>query len=196
MNNHQHINATSGDVEWFTPSFIIEAVRATLGSIELDPASCKAANERVGASLFFGIHDNSLFRPWIAKTLFQNHPFGKAEEACKSDCQKQIKNKTHKHHDYPYYGNMAWINKLESEFAIGHVENACCITFNATSEAWFQPLLRRPICFLTPRTNYVGPDGKPVSGVSKGSAVTLFSGSDQLLGRFYRVFSNLGTIKV
>lgn len=196
MTNHQLINATSGDVEWYTPSFIIEAVRATFGSIELDPASCKSANERVGANLFFGIDDNSLFRPWIAKTLFQNHPFGKAEEACKPDCQKQIKNKAHKHHDYPYYGNTAWINKLESEFAIGHVENACCITFAATSEAWFQPLLRRPICFLAPRTNYVGADGKPVSGVSKGSAVTLFTRELGMVVDFRSAFSKLGTIKI
>lgn len=146
MNNSQLINQTSGRVEWYTPSAIIEAARKTMGSIDLDPASCEIANRTVQAERYFTADDNGIVDIWRGN-VWLNHPFGR---------------KT----------NKEWVDKLIHEWGCGDMEQACCITFACTSEKWFQPLFQFPQCYLSPRTNYLGPDGKPVKGVTKGSVVT------------------------
>src|ERR1035437_4279492 len=87
------INQTSGCVEWFTPQFIIEAARQTLGGIiVLDPASSIKANERVKAEWILtkqpypASPTYSLDVDWSAKqfpsprspmTTFLNHPYSR-----------------------------------------------------------------------------------------------------------------------
>lgn len=54
MKEHQHINATSGDFEYYTPDKIVEAARRTLGGgFDLDPASSQTANARIKAKRIF-----------------------------------------------------------------------------------------------------------------------------------------------
>lgn len=170
--SHQLINQTSGDVEYYTPQPIIEAARKTLGYIQLDPASSRAANERVKAVLFFTDQTDGLARYWgtpsSPSTVWLNHPFSR---------------KT----------NARWVNHLIEEYTSRRVSAACCITFAATSEAWFQPLLHFPQCFLCPRVNYVLPDGSVKKGVTKGSVVT-YLGPDW--PAFCAAFSGFGVIKV
>lgn len=168
VKNHQLINQTSSEVEFYTPPHILEAVRRTLGGIELDPFSSAQANKRVLAERFFTAADDGLKQEWVCKTFWMNHPFGRdTNELC--------------------------IQKAEAEYLSGRALSGCCITFAATSEKWFQPLLRRPQCFLSPRTNYYLPDGTLKKGVTKGSVVTYF-GTDY--ERFARVFSGLGVVKL
>ena len=192
MDSHQLINQSSGLVEYYTPIELIEAARETMGGIDLDPASSPEANERIGASTIFTIEDDGLAQPWAGR-VWMNHPFGKSEKACKSQCAKTscAKRGYHLLKDKP--GNADWIKKLVSEFESGRVEQACCITFACTSEAWFRPLLRQPQCFLYGRTNYCLPGGGGVlQGVTKGSCVTYFG---QDVGRFAACFRHLGEIK-
>lgn len=167
MISAQLINATSGCVDYFTPLEIIEAARLTMGGIDLDPASSPEANRRVRAETFYGEIMDGLSMVWRGRA-WMNHPFGRRE-------------------------NPLWINKLEREFTAGHVTQACCITFACTSEKWFQPLLKRTQCFLSPRTNYLLPDGSVLKGVTKGSVVTYFGAN---VAGFARAFRGLGTIKI
>jgi hypothetical protein len=67
--------------EHYTPRAIIEVCRATMGGIDLDPASCELANrENVRAREYYTKVDNGLSRPWSvrgAARVFCNPPGGK-----------------------------------------------------------------------------------------------------------------------
>lgn len=165
FNNAMLINQTSGNVEYYTPAFIIEAARAVLGCIDLDPASSPAANAVVKATNFYTQVDDGMAQSWHGN-VWMNHPFSREE-------------------------NALWIDKLCAEYERGEVTQACCITFAATSEAWFQPLFSYPLCFLSPRTNYVTPTGDIKQGVTKGSVVAYLGAN--IVG-FLREFQPLGRL--
>ncbi len=167
MNNARQINQDSGNFEYYTPASIVEAARRTLGGIDLDPASSAIANSTVRARRYFTPSDNGLAQQWSG-AVWMNHPFSRE-------------------------GNTLWIYKLVDSYTAGAVTAACCITFAATSEKWFQPLLQFPQCFLSPRTNYFTAEGKKKTGVTKGSVVS-YLGQD--VRRFACEFAPLGTIKI
>lgn len=198
MNNAQLINQTSGEVEYYTEPKILEAARLVMGSIELDPASSAAANAHVKAKRFYGLQSDGSWvdgfqQKWDARTVWMNHPFTREEEACQPNCQKHLTSSTHKHHDIYWYGNRRWVEKFVINQRHGFVTIAMCITYASTSEGWFQPLMKLPQCYLTPRTNYYLPDGKIKKGVTKGSVVT-YAGPD--VAAFTRYFQDFGEIKV
>lgn len=165
MSAAQLINQTSGNVEYYTPAGIVGAARATMGGIDLDPASSVTANRIVKAARFFTAIDDGLRQPWAGR-VWMNHPFGRNT-------------------------NGAWVNKLVNEYRAGHVTQAVMICFASTSEGWFQPLFDYALCFLSPRTNYYAPDGSMIRGVTKGS-VTAYLGPH--VDRFARHFAGLGRV--
>lgn len=193
MTDHQLINQTSGETEYYTPEEIIDAARRVMGGIELDPASSQGANQVVRAERIFTSADDGLSQPWVAKSCWMNHPFHRGWTACKTDCQRKscAKRGHHIYHDIP--SNTDWITKLCMSIGWEKVHQACNITFAATSEKWFQPLLQRPQCFLFPRTNYRKPDGTIVKGITKGSVVTYFGIN---INRFAAEFERFGQVKI
>lgn len=68
----QHL---SNSVEHPTPSFIVEAAREVMGGIDLDPASCTAANEVVRALTYYALPHDGLTFDWYGRT-FLNPPGG------------------------------------------------------------------------------------------------------------------------
>ena len=165
MNAAKLIHQDSGDVEYYTPAAIVNAARAVMGSIDLDPASSDAANATVRADTYLCAY--GLSTPWRGN-VWLNHPFGRKS-------------------------NPLWVSKAVDSFFSGDVCQLTCITFAATSEAWFAPLMRFPQCYLRPRTNYVMPDGKTKKGVSKGSVVTYMGAN---AARFAEVFARHGNVMV
>jgi hypothetical protein len=162
------VNQDSGNTEWYTDPKIVSAARAVFGGqIDLDPASSLIANVQIKATHIFTEDDDGLSKPWFGH-VWMNHPFGKLT-------------------------NKLWVNKIEEEYTSGRVVEACCITFAATSERWFQPLIKRPQCYLCPRTNYYLPNGQKKNGVTKGSVVTYF-GTDP--AKFALHFTQFGEVKI
>lgn len=197
MNSAQLINQTSGEVEYYSDPKITAAARKLLGRIDLDPASSPKANETVQAKAWFGFDPvggfvDGLFPKWEGN-VWLNHPFGREESACVQPCERKKKNPKHVCHSIHFHGNRAWINKLVKEFEIRNTVEALCICYACTSEAWFQPLMEYPQCFLSPRTNYYLPDGTLKKGVTKGSVIT-YLGPD--VDGFARIFQPFGKIKV
>lgn len=166
--NAQRINQTSGEFEYYTPTSIIEAARQLMNGIDLDPFSSPQANRSVQARRFYTIADDGFARPWKCRSLFMNHPFGRTT-------------------------NARAIEKLCMEVEFGNVRQACVLTYAATSERWFRPMMNHPQCYLFPRTNYLLPNGAIKAGVTKGSVVT-YIGHD--LTAFRRIFAPLGAVKV
>lgn len=60
-----------------TQAYVLEPVRTALGGrIELDP--CTTPDNPVGADRFFALPDDGASRPWSARTVFCNPPYGEA----------------------------------------------------------------------------------------------------------------------
>ncbi|MCG6216245.1 hypothetical protein [Vibrio furnissii] len=203
-NNANLINQSSEEVEYYTPVDIIDAARECMGSIDLDPASCAIANQTVRAVRYFTKEDDGMVQPWMAKTLFMNHPFHRGEKACPTDrkkCKKMKcrpsrskKKKTRGHHiDHDIPSNLDWINKFLSEYQAGHFEQGICITFANTSELWFRKLLPFAQCMPNKRIQYRNPDGTISDNVTKGSAITYLGPN---VDQFAAAFRHIGTIKV
>jgi len=79
------VQHSSESVEHYTPHPYVEAARATLGEIDLDPASCELAQEQVQAAAWYGpgspFGDNGLAEPWLGR-VFLNPPGGRVPPEC------------------------------------------------------------------------------------------------------------------
>jgi len=145
-----HVSNNSGVEEWYTPSELIEAARAVMGSIDLDPASSVAAQQTVQAGQFFTLEDNGLLQDWHG-TVWMNPPYtsgliGKFTE------------------------------KLAAHVVAGDVIEAIVLVNNATETAWFQSLVSvcSALCFPASRVKFLAPDGEKGSPL-QGQAI-LYAG--------------------
>ena len=141
---------SSDSNEWYTPAPIIEVARRVLGQIELDPASCAAANEIVQAARYYTIGDDGLRQPWRCNTLWLNPPYGKTGNRSNQDI---------------------WSQQLVQAYRVGLVGEAMLLVNAATDTAWFQALGRElPFCLIAGRLKFWRPE-VPADSPTHGSAL-------------------------
>jgi ParB family chromosome partitioning protein len=128
---------SSTTFECYTPAVYIEAARAVLDGIDLDPASSAEANETVGAAEFLDAESDGLAQDWHGR-IWLNPPYGRSLTS-------------------------AFVTKLVAEFDAGRV-TAGITVLNAYGfdAAWFQPLFAHVLCFTDHRINFYG--GGPTFG--------------------------------
>jgi hypothetical protein len=172
---------SSESVEWYTPAPYVEAAREVLGGIELDPASCAEAQETVKAARYYTLNydrtgesseqgafqADGLLRPWVARSVFLNPPYGtrdgKSNQALWS--AKVI----------AAYSNAAFLDDVSpgpakeralTPAVVGAIRSAILLVNASTSELWFKPLWRFPICFTDHRIRFNYPKLRRFSHVS------------------------------
>ena len=121
--NKPHVTNNSGNNEWYTPMYLIEKVKAVLGTIDLDPASNEFAQKSIGASVYFTEETNGLDKDWFGN-VWLNPPYSSA--LIKQFC-----------------------GKLQFEFESGNTKSFMTITNNATETQWFAALAKASSVSLT-----------------------------------------------
>ena len=109
----------------------------------------------------------------------------------------------------PWYGRMLWnppwggsdasavkkrgLKKLLDSYSTGNVtECVCVLNANATTTAWFAPLLSFPVCFPPYRIQHYGPGGQ--GGKPNSGTVIVYVG--KRTNCFARVFDKLGVVMI
>jgi hypothetical protein len=152
----------TGDHEWYSPAVYVDRARKAMGGIDLDPASCEAANGVVRATSFYTAKDDGLRQPWFGK-VWMNPPFGATDIAQFSE-------------------------KLAREYQDGRVSQACVLVSNSTETRWFATLasVATAAVFLHQRVRFISgknrPNRKPLQGY-----VVLYAGhrTDKFLESFH-----------
>jgi phage N-6-adenine-methyltransferase len=154
----------TGEFERYTPKKYIKAARLVLGSIDLDPASNKTAQETVRAKEYFTVKDDGLKQEWHGCVWLNP----------------------------PYHRDLAprFIEKLTSEFRAGRTKAAVLLVNNSTDTDWFDIAIRHcaSLCFTHGRIHFLEPNGNPVLP-TQGQAFFYFGKN---VKRFEIVFSRIG----
>lgn len=167
---------SSNSQEHYTPPRLTDAGRFVLGEIDLDPASCAEANERVGAKVFYTKEDDGLTKPW-AGNVFLNWPGG-IDEMRRSVAKK-------------------FSDKLLDGFEQRAITNAFVVIFKwMHSEPWLKQLLaiQPDFCLLSDRCEFVLPGGEIQAGMPFCSGVLLLSDDNEMRVRFRNRMSNYGIV--
>lgn len=173
MTNARTILHSSESAEWYTPAAIVDAARELMGGIELDPASCLEANATVRAERIYTLDDDGLSKPWGARSVWLNPPYGRSSVDNRSN-------------------QAVWLDRLIADYGKCCIGEACALVNAVPGNRWFDELWLHAICFLRGRVRFVPPAGTgPRNSPTHGSVVVHF-GVDH--HRFAEVFARLGHV--
>ena len=131
--------------DYYTHRAITDAARGAMGTIDLDPASCREANESVQALRFFGFREDGLLQEWSGN-VWLNPPFGNWRE---------------------------WVPKIIAEWQSGRVSQMCVLCESrVTTAKMFHPLVQESnaMIVMCGRYSFWGPNA---STPDEGHAVLL-----------------------
>jgi len=162
---------TGGSDEWYTPVEFIEAARAVMGGIDLDPASCEVAQATVKADRFFTKEQDGLAQPW-AGNVWLNPPYSRELIG-------------------------PFIAKLITDYQAGAVRQAVVLTNNDTETGWFHALADMALCFCFTkgRVHFTSPHTKADSP-RQGQVFTYLGNDKKGFDRFKQRFTDIGLVVV
>jgi ParB family chromosome partitioning protein len=162
-----HVSNNSGEQEWFTPAKFIDAARECMGGIDLDPASCAAANKTVKAKEYFDVRKDGLKQDWHGR-VWLNPPYSRP--AVEQFCQKTV-----------------------SELDAGNLKSVCVLTNNFTETAAGQLLLSKAsaVLFVAGRIAFIDRDGEENGMPLQGQMI---AGFNVTFTDFKAAFSEFGIV--
>jgi phage N-6-adenine-methyltransferase len=157
----------SGD-EWYTREEEIKLVRMVLGEIDLDPASCQAANEIVKAKTFYTKEENGLDKPLWGK-VFCNPPYSKPRP---------------------------FIDKIVESYQSGEIESAILLVNSSTDTDWFHFAFENAklTCFTDGRISFWRADTNEKKDKNRYGQAFFYFGNEP--EKFKAVFSNTGSFAI
>ncbi len=162
-----HVAKNTGVSEWFTPLEYIDAAKKTMGSIDIDPASCKQANDYyVKAEKYFDLEIDGLKQIWNGN-VWMNPPYAQP-------------------------GIVHFSKTLVKKYLSNEIYQACVLVNNATDTNWFQIMLFhcQSVCFVNKRIRFLDVNGNPGAPL-QGQAILYFGNNKH---KFKDNFSKFGTI--
>lgn len=164
MQQAMSVLTSQSTVEWYTPAWIIELTRETMGGIDLDPASSERAQQTVKAARYYTRADDGYWKPWNGR-VWLNPPFD----------------------DTP-----RWVRRLAAAYADGDVDQAVLLANSAPGYNWWEDLYRAyPVCLLRDRVCFSREDGTVGGAAKKGTTIAYFG---KKLERFTSVWSPYGRV--
>ena len=164
-NHKPHVTHNSGNNEWYTPAYIIEAARKTMGTIDLDPASSDIANQTVGATTYFTVDNDGLPKEWFGNIWLNP----------------------------PYSGKL--IGKFVDKLLLSDFKQAIVLVNNATDTKWFAKLANyaNAVVFPRGRIKYLSPDGVTHNSPIQGQAILYFGDNVNSFKRYFSDFGRCWT---
>lgn len=183
---------SSATPEHYTPMEYIDAAREVLGGIDLDPASCAAANRIVQATRFLTVEDDGLSQPWSGR-VYLNPP----GDGNRGVLVKEFWRAANEHALFGGPGAVV----LWAGYSLGPLPRlAACEPFEDGTRC--PGPLEWPIVFLTPgapaatgggRIMWIdGATGEPGRQPGHGNYFCLLGGDEFQRWRFARVFGAFG----
>lgn len=162
----------SGNNERYTPEYIIQLARKTMGGIDIDPASCEVANNSlVKATRYFDKETNGLHQEWHGR-IWLNPPYERGLIE-------------------------SFVDKLLEEYRVGRTTEAIVLTHNASETRWYGRLLEEStaICIVSGRIRFYAINGgnqvyQPKGAPLQGQLITYLGDNWEI---FCDIFKALGT---
>jgi ParB family chromosome partitioning protein len=157
---------SSESVDYYTPSIYVEAARAVMGGIDLDPASCEEANQIVKATKFFTIEDDGLSLEWFGK-VWLNMPYGKRDGKSNQGL---------------------WTERAIRAYRARKIEQAVALMNATPDRGWFQPFWEHDVCLTDHRIEFLVPGGATKDDPTHGNAFLYLGPNGELFARMFRRF--------
>lgn len=159
-----HVAGYDGD-EWYTPADYVEAARAVMFGIDVDPASNGHANMTIKAPVYFTKKTDGLAQEWRGN-VWLNPPYS-----------------------YPLVERFT--DKFLEEHYEGRMKQGIVLVNASTDPAWFHRLLEQfPVCFTAGRISFETRVGQKFAN-RVGQAFFYAGGRKK---KFASVFSNFGQV--
>jgi len=154
--------------EWYTPDQIVSAARHTMGSIDLDPASCTKANETVKADDFFTKEDDGLSEVWSGN-VFLNPPYGRGNWKKK------------------------FVDKAIAEYKCDNVSQVIMVLTASMCDQWFQPLYEYQMAFPKRRVQFIPSDPHTKEGQTGSTVIVYLGHNSGMFNKYFSPFCNVVT---